>query len=121
MELTSFPPKVARKGTIASLFLFVVMFSSLFASIPAGQTHYELQEESPIFHTGEIPVKLYNIFIDKRNSTAGGDGYLTTKTPNGDQSNESALAETLEFRTRNLLSDMPVGGRASGSGNWEIP
>ena len=68
----------------------------MFAAIPTSSNHYELQEESPIFHTGEIPVKLYNIYIDKRNSTAGGDGYLTTKTPNGDQSNESALSETLE-------------------------
>ncbi|DAC50706.1 MAG TPA: hypothetical protein HA340_03170 [Candidatus Thalassarchaeaceae archaeon] len=125
MELTALTQQVARKATLVSLFLVFVMFSSLFASMSASYNQSNLQEESPIFHTGEVPVKLYNIFIDKRNSTAGGDGYLTTKTPNGDQSNESALAETLEFRTRNLLSDMPIGGRQAsgggGSANWEIP
>ncbi|MBO57478.1 MAG: hypothetical protein CMA77_00560 [Euryarchaeota archaeon] len=124
MEQSPTPSRVARNATIVSLFLVLVMFSSLFASLPENYRQSELLEESTIFHTDDIPVKLYNIYIDKRNSTAGGDGYLTTKTPNGDQSNESALTETLEFRTRNLLSDMPVGGRqASGGGgdNWEIP
>jgi len=124
VEQSATTSRVARNATIVSIFLIAVMLLSMFANVPRHSNHNELLEEPPIFHTEEIPVKLYNIYIDKRNSTAGGDGYLTTKTPNGDQSNESALTDTLEFRTRNLLSDMPIGGRqASGGGgnNWEIP
>ena len=99
-----------------SLFLVAVMISSLLAPLSPQPSGSELLSEQPRYHAGEIPMKLYNIFVDKRNSTAGGDGYLTTKTPNNGQSNESALSGSLEFRTRNVLSDMPVGGRsASGS------
>ena len=99
------------------------MISTLLAPLYSQPSSSELLPEEPRYNSGEIPMKLYNIFLDKRNSTAGGDGYLTTKTPNNGQSNESALADSLEFRTRNVLSDMPVGGRvASGGGNgWEIP
>ena len=80
MEQSATTSRVARNATIVSIFLIAVMLLSMFANVPRHSNHNELLEEPPIFHTEEIPVKLYNIYIDKRNSTAGGDGYLTTKT-----------------------------------------
>lgn len=123
MGQTTSTNAAAPRISLVSLFLVAVMISTLLAPLSSQPSGSELLLEQPRYHTGEIPMKLYNIFIDKRNSTAGGDGYLTTKTPNNDQSNESALSGSLEFRTRNVLSDMPVGGRsASGGGSgWEIP
>ena len=90
--------------------------------MPLTPSGSELSVEPRKFHSGETPVKLYNLFLDKRNSTAGGDGYLTTETPNSGQSNESVLTDNLEFRTIDLLSEMSIGGRqASGGNTWEIP
>ncbi len=99
------------------------MLSTLLAPYATTTQESLVAVQEQRFSGEEIPMKLYNIFIDKRNSTAGGDGYLTTKTPNNGQSNASALTDTLEFRTRTVLADMPIGGRAAsgGSSGWEIP
>lgn len=123
MEQTASTSAAPRRISLVSLFLVAVMISTLLSPLYSQPPSSELLSEEPRYNSGEIPMKLYNIFVDKRNSTAGGDGYLTTKTPNNGQSNESALADSLEFRTRNVLSDMPVGGRAASGGGsgWEIP
>lgn len=107
-----------------SLILVSLMILTLLIPLLGG-AHPTLSNIDEVSFTEEetIPMKMYTIYIDKRNSTAGGDGYLTTKTPNNGQSNASALSDTLEFRTRNVLADMPVGGRAASGGGsgWEIP
>ena len=124
VESTASPPNRRRRGTPLCILLITMMLFSLFTPVIPFAAPVELADQPMRYAGEEVQMKLYNMYIDKRNSTAGGDGYLTTSTPDNGQANESALGATLEFRSRYLLSDMPIGGRiASGGGanNWEVP
>jgi hypothetical protein len=91
--------------------------------VPASVSE-PLAEDLVVFPSDhdEVPMKLYKIFFDKKNSTVGGDGYLTTKVPDGPQRNSSALDDTIEFYSREVLTQITLKGRASSnSGEWEVP
>ena len=101
-----------------------MLLTSIGAMLPSSVLPSDLSDVAMYsdHEEDEIDVKHYTMFIDKRNSTAGGDGYLTTSQPDSGEKNESALDATLEFRTRYLLNDMPFVGTfaAGGEANeWE--
>ena len=124
MEQTPSTYAGAPRISLVSLFLVAVMISTLLAPLSSQPSGSELLLEQPRYNSDDwddSSMKLYNIFLGKRNSTAGGDGYLTTKTPDDGQINESALENSLEFRTRNVLSDMPMGGQPATGGGWKVP
>ena len=70
-------------------------------------------------------MNLYTMYIASQNSSAGGDGYITTQVPeSGGQESMSALSSSIEFRTSPMLSSLEIAGRpnhGSGSGSDSLP
>jgi|TARA_B100001094_G_scaffold131923_1_gene127705 uncharacterized membrane protein len=65
------------------------------------------------------------MYIASQNSSAGGDGFITTQVPeSGGQESMSALTSSIEFKTSPMLSSLEVAGRpnhGSGSGSYYLP
>ena len=65
------------------------------------------------------------MYIASQNSSAGGDGYITTQVPeSGGQESMSALSSSIEFKTSPMLSSLEIAGRpnhGSGSGSYYLP
>ena len=72
----------------------------------------------------DIELKLYTLYISSQNTSAGGDGYITTEVPDsGGQDSSSALDNEVEFRSSDMLSSLIVHGRSQhgSSGSYYIP
>ena len=59
----------------------------------------------------------YRLYLDAENSSAGGDGHITTIEPSGSQEELSALSG-IEFRSSEMISDLTIYGE--GSDNDQI-
>ena len=103
--------------------MLVFLLASL-ASL-AAPPMVELPQDEVTRYVGEDSLYLYTLYMAERNSNAGGDGFLTTEAPDSasdDQRNESALGDSLEFRTPVLLSDFRIAGRTTANpGEYKIP
>tara|TARA_Y100001970_G_scaffold110172_1_gene137600 strand:- start:9730 stop:12594 length:2865 start_codon:yes stop_codon:yes gene_type:complete len=86
---------------------------------------YELPDEVRMEAGSDVQLNLYTMYFASQNSSAGGDGYITTQVPeSGGQESMSALDSTIEFRTSPMLSSLDVAGRpnhGSGSGSYYLP
>jgi len=72
----------------------------------------------------DIELKLYTLYISSQNTSAGGDGYITTEVPDsGGQDSSNALDNEVEFRSSDMLSSLIVHGRSQhgSSGSYYIP
>jgi hypothetical protein len=72
----------------------------------------------------DIELKLYTLYISSQNTSAGGDGYITTEVPDsGGQDSSSALDNEVEFRSSDMLSSLIVHGRSQhgSSGSYYLP
>ena len=72
----------------------------------------------------DIELKLYTLYISSQNTSAGGDGYITTEVPDsGGQDSSSALDNEVEFRSSDMLSSLIVYGRSQhgSSGSYYLP
>jgi len=72
----------------------------------------------------DIELKLYTLYLSSQNTSAGGDGYITTKVPeSGGQDSSSALDSEVEFRSSDMLSSLIVYGRSQhgSSGSYYLP
>ena len=72
----------------------------------------------------DIELKLYTLYLSSQNTSAGGDGYITTKVPeSGGQDSSSALDSEVEFRSSDMLSSLIVDGRSQhgSSGSYYLP
>lgn len=105
------------------MLVLVFLLASL-ASL-AAPPMVELPQDEVTRYVGDDSLYLYTLYMAERNSNAGGDGFLTTDAPDSasdDQRNESALDDSLEFRTPVLLSDFRIAGRTTAnSGEYKIP
>ncbi|RTZ94545.1 MAG: hypothetical protein DSY41_03365, partial [Candidatus Poseidoniales archaeon] len=85
----------------------------------------ELRASEPMSAGGDIEMKLYTLYIASQNSSAGGDGHITTEVPeSGGQDSASALDSEVEFRSSDMLSSLIVQGRpqhGSSSGSYYLP
>ncbi|PXF21381.1 MAG: hypothetical protein CXX71_04460, partial [Methanobacteriota archaeon] len=103
--------------------MLVFLLASL-ASL-AAPPMMELPQDEVNRYVEDDPLYLYTLYMAERNSNAGGDGFLTTEAPDSasdDQRNESALGDSLEFRTPVLLSDFHIAGRTTANpGEYKIP
>ena len=81
----------------------------------------ELPDERIMEAGSDVQLNLYTMYFASQNSSAGGDGYITTQVPeSGGQESMSALDSSIEFRTSPMLSSLDVAGRpnhGSGSGS----
>ena len=84
----------------------------------------ELQATEPMSAGDDIELKLYTLYISSQNTSAGGDGYITTEVPDsGGQDSSSALDNEVEFRSSDMLSSLIVYGRSQhgSSGSYYLP
>ena len=84
----------------------------------------ELRSTEPMSVDDDIELKLYTLYLSSQNTSAGGDGYITTKVPeSGGQDSSSALDSEVEFRSSDMLSSLIVYGRSQhgSSGSYYLP
>lgn len=85
----------------------------------------ELNETTNLRVSGDVQMNLYTMYIASQNSSAGGDGFITTQVPeSGGQESMSALSNSIEFKTSPMLSSLEIAGRpnhGSGSGSYYLP
>ena len=84
----------------------------------------ELRATEPMSADDDIELKLYTLYISSQNTSAGGDGYITTEVPDsGGQDSSNALDNEVEFRSSDMLSSLIVHGRSQhgSSGSYYIP
>ena len=102
--------------------LAVVIMAPVYLSLAPTP---ELRASDPMSAGGDIEMKLYTLYIASQNSSAGGDGHITTEVPeSGGQDSASALDSEVEFRSSDMLSSLIVQGRpqhGSSSGSYYMP
>ncbi len=74
-------------------------------------------EAAPEPATSVAGLENYRLYLDAENSSAGGDGHITTIEPSGSQEELSALSG-IEFRSSEMISDLTLYGE--GSDNDQI-
>ncbi|MDP6920977.1 MAG: hypothetical protein QF709_03600 [Candidatus Thalassarchaeum sp.] len=84
----------------------------------------ELRSIEPMSADDDVELKLYTLYISSQNTSAGGDGHITTKVPeSGGQDSSSALDSEVEFRSSDMLSSLIVYGRSQhgSSSSYYLP
>ena len=90
---------------------------------PIGEPS-ELRTSEPLMAQDDIELKMYTLYLASQNTSAGGDGYLTTEVPDsGGQDSASALDTEIDFRSSDMLSSLVVNGRSQhgSSGSYYVP
>ena len=90
---------------------------------PIGEPS-ELKTSEQLMVQDEVELKMYTLYLASQNTSAGGDGYITTEVPDsGGQDSASALDSELEFRSSDMLSSLLVHGRSQhgSSGSYYVP
>ena len=104
-----------------ALFVALVLMAPVYS--PLGEPA-ELRSSEPLMAQDEVELKLYTLYLASQNTSAGGDGYITTEVPDsGGQDSASALDSELEFRSSDMLSSLVVHGRSQhgSSGSYYVP
>jgi len=104
-----------------ALVLTLVILAPVYLSMTPSP---ELRATKPMSADDDIELKLYTLYISSQNTSAGGDGYITTEVPDsGGQDSSSALDNEVEFRSSDMLSSLIVYGRSQhgSSGSYYLP
>jgi len=104
-----------------ALVLTLVILAPVYLSMAPSP---ELRATEPMSADDDIELKLYTLYISSQNTSAGGDGYITTEVPDsGGQDSSSALDNEVEFRSSDMLSSLIVHGRSQhgSSGSYYLP
>jgi uncharacterized membrane protein len=97
------------------MFIILLMLSS---TMPISSPDAALSEvDQPSFVPANL--KSYDLYLDSPNETISGDGSIVTKEPSGAHEEESAVGG-LEFRSRELISDLTIYGSGSGGDKIEL-
>ena len=120
MQASSIPNSGCGRIRLA-LVLTLVILAPVYLSMAPSQ---ELRANEPMSVDDDIELKLYTLYISSQNTSAGGDGYITTEVPDsGGQDSSSALDNEVEFRSSDMLSSLIVYGRSQhgSSGSYYLP
>ena len=120
MQASSTPNSGCGQVRLA-LVLALVILAPVYLSMAPSQ---ELRANEPMSADDDIELKLYTLYISSQNTSAGGDGYITTEVPDsGGQDSSSALDNEVEFRSSDMLSSLIVYGRSQhgSSGSYYLP
>ena len=104
-----------------ALVLTLVILAPVYLSMAPSP---ELRATEPMSADDDIELNLYTLYISSQNTSAGGDGYITTEVPDsGGQDSSNALDNEVEFRSSDMLSSLIVHGRSQhgSSGSYYIP
>lgn len=103
------------KGITLSFLLVTLM---LVSSLPLSNSIALEDVPSPI-HVGENDMVDYNLYVTSPNSSAGGDGFITTERPDTGGQEDASVLGGIEFRSGEMISDMLVKGKGtSGNEIW---
>ena len=103
---------MVNRSARPALYLVIVM---LFALVPISSPGdiSTLQETQPSYSVSSQMYD-YQIYVASPNSTAGGDGFLTTREPtSGGQKSIVVSEETAQFKSPRLLTDLYIEGYTS--------
>ena len=120
MQVSSIPNRGCGRVRLA-LALTLVILAPVYLSMAPSP---ELRATEPMSVDEDVELKLYTLYISSQNTSAGGDGYITTKVPeSGGQDSSSALDSEVEFRSSDMLSSLIVHGRSQhgSSGSYYLP
>ena len=98
----------------------VILAPICLSLVPAS----ELRSIEPMSADDDVELKLYTLYISSQNTSAGGDGHITTEVPeSGGQDSSSALDSEVEFRSSDMLSSLIVYGRSQhgSSSSYYLP
>jgi hypothetical protein len=97
------------------MFIIVLMLSS---TMPISSPNAALSEVS---QTSFVPANLksYDLYLDSPNETISGDGSIVTMEPSSSHEEETAVGG-LEFRSRELISDLTIYGSGSSGDKIEL-
>ena len=101
--------------------LTMVILAPIFLSLAPAS---ELRSIEPMSADDDVELKLYTLYISSQNTSAGGDGHITTEVPeSGGQDSSSALDSEVEFRSSDMLSSLIVYGRSQhgSSSSYYLP
>ena len=99
----------------------MVILAPIFLSLAPAS---ELRSIEPMSADDDVELKLYTLYISSQNTSAGGDGHITTEVPeSGGQDSSSALDSEVEFRSSDMLSSLIVYGRSQhgSSSSYYLP
>jgi len=57
----------------------------------------------------------YDLYIADKNTTAGGDGFITTERPDSGGQKDASALEGIEFRSTEMVSNLQIFGKGSSS------
>ncbi len=114
------------QGSVKTARIALFLAFLMMAPIYSGQIYgFELEDTETSPNSVEAPIELYTLYLASADSTTDGDGLITTKIPeSGGQETASALDETIEFISQELLSSIEIFGRpnqGSSSGTYYLP
>ena len=118
--MSSTSNRVSGRARLAILLALVILAPVYISLAPSP----ELRATEPMSADDDIELKLYTLYLSSQNTSAGGDGYITTKVPeSGGQDSSSALDSEVEFRSSDMLSSLVVYGRSQhgSSGSYYLP
>ncbi len=97
------------------MFIILLMLSS---TMPISSPGASLSEVS---QTSFVPANLksYDLYLDSPNSTINGDGSIVTMEPSESHEEKTAVGG-LEFRSRELISDLTIYGSGSSGDKIEL-
>ncbi len=99
----------------------MVLFAPIYSSFSEPSN---LRYNEPMMAQDEVELKLYTLYLASQNTSAGGDGFITTEVPeSGGQDSASALDNEIEFRSSDMLSSLIIYGRSQhgSSGSYYVP
>jgi len=99
----------------------MVLFAPVYSSFSEPSN---LRYNEPMMAQDEVELKLYTLYLASQNTSAGGDGFITTEVPeSGGQDSASALDNEIEFRSSDMLSSLIIYGRSQhgSSGSYYVP
>ena len=120
MQVSSTSNRVPGRARLAILLALVILAPVYISLAPSP----ELRATGPMSADDDIELKLYTLYLSSQNTSAGGDGHITTKVPeSGGQDSSSALDSEVEFRSSDMLSSLIVYGRSQhgSSGSYYLP
>ena len=120
MQASSTPNSGSGQIRLALVLTLVILAPVYLSMAPSP----ELRVTNPMSADDDIELKLYTLYISSQNTSAGGDGYITTEVPDsGGQDSSSALDNEVEFRSSDMLSSLIVYGRSQhgSSGSYYLP
>ena len=103
--------KTVGDGIIASSIVLLLLASFVPIFDNSSSRNADYLDDSTIFTSGSSDVS-YNLYLDSSTSTSGGDGSISTITPEG-SSEELSVLSTVEFFTNEMISDLQVYGEAN--------